>query len=123
MVAIAARRRDARLRVHLEEHVSLVKFDAAGAIEIALLPGAPAEMANDLREKLNRWTNRRWIVAVVRSRGEPPIGEVRRAREAEELEALKRHPALASLLDKFPDARIVSVNPVTVTDEDDKATG
>ncbi len=120
VVGIAAKRRDARLRVHLEEHVSLVKFDPAGSIEICLLPGAPAETANDLREKLNKWTGRRWMVAVVRNRGEPPLGEVVRAREAQELAALRQHPAVASVLAAFPDAKIAGVRQVTVARDDDE---
>jgi DNA polymerase-3 subunit gamma/tau len=124
VVAVVGKRRDAKLKVHLEEHVSLVKFDATGAIEIALLPGAPAEIANELREKLNKWTGRRWIVAVSRQRGAPPIGEVRRAQEAAELEALKQHTPLAELLEQFPNAKITAVRPVTVRgDDDEKAAG
>jgi DNA polymerase-3 subunit gamma/tau len=123
VVAIAGKRRDAKLKVHLEEHVSLVKFDAAGAIELALLPGAPPEIANDLREKLNKWTGRRWMVAVSRQRGAPTIGEVRRAQEDAELDALKQHTPLAELLEQFPNAKI-TVKPVTVRgDDDEKATG
>jgi DNA polymerase-3 subunit gamma/tau len=123
VVDVAGRRRDARLKVHLEEHVSLVKFDAAGAIELALLPGAPPELANELREKLNKWTGRRWMVAVSRSKGEPTLGEVRRAREAAELEALKKHAAVAELLGQFPDARI-TVRPLSVRrDDDEQAAG
>ncbi|MEZ5854494.1 MAG: DNA polymerase III subunit gamma/tau [Hyphomicrobiaceae bacterium] len=51
VVAVVGKRRDAKMLVHLEEHVSLIRFDPQGSIEIALLPGAPAELANDLREK------------------------------------------------------------------------
>ncbi|MBS0240621.1 MAG: DNA polymerase III subunit gamma/tau [Proteobacteria bacterium] len=125
VVAVVTKRRDARLMVHLEEHVSLVKFDATGSIEMALLPGAPHEIANELREKLNKWTGRRWMVAVSRSTGEPTLGEVRRAREAAELETLKSHPALSELLARFPDARITAVKPLSVTtdDEDEQAAG
>jgi DNA polymerase-3 subunit gamma/tau len=124
VVAVAGKRRDAKLKVHLEEHISLVKFDAMGTIELALLPGAPPEIANDLREKLNKWTGRRWIVAVSLQRGAPPIGEVRRAQEAAELEALKQHTPLAELLEQFPNAKITAVRPVTVRgDDDEKAAG
>jgi DNA polymerase-3 subunit gamma/tau len=119
VVAVAGKRRDARLKVHLEEHVSLVKFDAAGAIDIALLPGAPPEIANELREKLNKWTGRRWIVAVSRQRGAPTLGEVRREQDAAELEALKKHSVLAELLEQFPNAKITAVRPVTVRGDDD----
>jgi DNA polymerase-3 subunit gamma/tau len=123
VVDVAGRRRDARLKVHLEENVSLVKFDPIGAIELALLPGAPSEIANELREKLNKWTGRRWMVAVSRSKGEPTLGEVRRAREAAELEALKKHAAVAELLGQFPDAKI-TVRPLSVRrDDDEQAAG
>jgi DNA polymerase-3 subunit gamma/tau len=128
VVDVAGRRRDVRLKVHLEEHTSLLKFDPDGAIEIALLPGAPPEIANELREKLNKWTGRRWMVAVARSLGEPTLGEVRRARAAEELEALKRHSALAALLGQFPGAKITAVRPISVQrgeddSGDEQATG
>ncbi len=124
VVDVAARRRDARLKVHLEEHVSLVKFEAAGSIELALLPGAPPEIANELREKLNKWTGRRWMVALSRTKGEPTLGEVRRQREAAELEALKKHGALAALLEHFPDAKITAVRPIVVqSDDDEQAAG
>ena len=126
VVALVAQRRDARLRVHLEEDVGLVKFDPAGMIEFNLLANAPAELANDLREKLNKWTGRRWMVAVSRAPGEPPLGDQERARQAVELEALKVHPAVAALLAAFPEGRIESVTAVTPRiDEvdDDQATG
>ena len=56
---------------------------------------------------------------MVRNRGEPPLGEVVRAREAEELAALRQHPAVASLLAAFPDAKIAGVRHVTVAREDE----
>ena len=123
VVELAGQRRDIRLKDHLEERVSLVKFDAAGQIELHLLPGAPPEIGNDLREKLNRWTGRRWIVAIARAPGERPLGEVKREQAAAELEALKTHPAVAAVLEQFPDAKISSVKPVRARLDDDQAAG
>ncbi len=123
VVALAGARRDAKLKVHLEEDVSLVKFDAAGSIELYLLPGAPKELGNDLREKLNGWTGRRWMVALGNTRGEPPIGQVKRERKAEEIRALKEHPAVAALLEQFPDAEITDVQPLPDTKKDETGTG
>ena len=123
VVDLVGQRRDARLRLRLEDDVSLVKFDAAGSIEIHLLANAPPEVANELREKLNKWTGRRWMVAVSRTPGGRPLGEVRREREAAELVALKAHPALAAVLEQFPDAKITSVKPVRPRHEDDQAAG
>ncbi len=47
VVALAGARRDMRLKVHLEEHISIVKFDAtAGSIDLFLLPGAPPQIVS-----------------------------------------------------------------------------
>ena len=120
VVALVGLKRDAKLKLHLEDHVSLVKFDAAaGSIDLFLLPGAPAEIANELREKLNRWTGRRWVVVLSKEPGAPAIGAVRRAREAAELEDLKSHPAVRAILAEFPDAKIVEVRPIEGMEERD----
>ena len=110
VVALVSEKRDAKLKFHLEDHVSLVKFDGvAGSIDLFLLPGAPAELANDLREKLNAWTTRKWVVVLSKEAGAPAIGAVNRAREAAELESLKAHPAVRAVFAAFPDAKITAV--------------
>jgi DNA polymerase-3 subunit gamma/tau len=122
VIKLVGQRRDARLKVHLEEHASLVKFDPAGSLELHLLPGAPKEIANELREKLKQWTGQRWTVAVSETPGEPPLGELQRAREAAELGKIKAHPAVAAVLQEFPGARITRVLPLQ-RKTDDSATG
>jgi DNA polymerase-3 subunit gamma/tau len=124
VVELAGERRDARLRAHLEEYVSLVKFDAAaGSIDLFLLPGAPPEIANDLREKLNRWTERRWMVVLSKSRGEPTIGQQRRERAAAELDSIKKHPGVAAIFEAFPDAKVAAVRTTTRPRDDEAGTG
>ena len=124
VITLAAERRDAKLKVHLEEHVSLVKFDAhAGSIDLFLLPGAPGQIANELRERLIAWTQRRWVVLLSKEAGARPIGEMRREREAAELAALKTHPAVKAVLDEFPDARIAEVRPLLGPAKDETGTG
>lgn len=124
VVALVGERRDMKLKVHLEDHVSLVKFDAnAGSIDLFLLPGAPPQIANELREKLIAWTQRRWVVMLSKEAGERAIGEVRREREAAELEALKSHPAVKAVLDEFPDAKIADVRPLIAPAKDETGTG
>jgi DNA polymerase-3 subunit gamma/tau len=123
VVELASARREAKLKVHLEEHVSLVKFDSAGSIELHLLAGAPKELANELREKLNAWTGKRWMVALSTAPGERTIGEVQRQRAAAEIEAMQRHPAVAAVLQQFPDAEITSVRQLPKIDKDDTGTG
>ncbi|MFT3733393.1 MAG: DNA polymerase III subunit gamma/tau [Hyphomicrobium sp.] len=126
VIALVGQKRDAKLKIHLEDHVSLVKFDAvAGSIDLFLMPEAPTELANDLREKLNAWTTRRWVVVLSKEQGQPPVGVVRREREAAELEQLKSHPAVRAVLEAFPDAKIAEVRRIagreTDTDSESEA--
>jgi DNA polymerase-3 subunit gamma/tau len=124
VVTLAGEKRDAKLKIALEEQVSLVRYDGTtGAIDIYLLPGANSDVGNDLREKLNKWTGRRWIVAISRTPGERPLGEVRREREARDLAQLKRHPAVAAVLAAFPDAEVSPVPPKVRDREDDSKAG
>jgi DNA polymerase-3 subunit gamma/tau len=108
VIALIGARRDARLKVLVEEHVSLVRYEP-GQIEIHLLPGAPRELANELREKLNAWTGRKWMIALSKSPGAKSIGEAGRERSAAALEAAMRDPLLQDMLKHFPDAEIVGV--------------
>jgi DNA polymerase-3 subunit gamma/tau len=124
VVALAGRKRDGLLRVHLEENVSLVRFDAAtGSIDLHLLADAPASLPNDLREKLNRWTGGKWIVMLSKAAGAPTLGSIRREREAKERAILEQHPAIQAVLDTFPGAKIAAIRKQTVTPRDDDATG
>ncbi|MCL4766232.1 MAG: DNA polymerase III subunit gamma/tau [Hyphomicrobiaceae bacterium] len=122
VVALAGEHRDARLKVHLEEHVRLVRFEP-GRLEIHLIQGCPPGLAGELGEKLGRWTGRRWVVAVSREAGEPPIAEVRRQREAAELAEIKTHPAVQALLDVFPEAEITTVRPLPGAPRDESKAG
>jgi len=106
VVDLVGARREAKLKYDLEERVSLVRFDPVGSIELHLLPGAPKELPNELREKLNLWTGMRWMVALGNAPGERPIGQVQREREAAELNEIKDHPAVAAVLQQFPGAEI-----------------
>ena len=124
VIALAGERRDMMLKVHLEDRTSLVKFDyAAGSIDLFLLPGAPPHIANELREKLNVWTSRKWLVVLSKAPGERPRGEVRREREAAELEQLKAHPAVRAVLDQFPDAKIAEIRELIAPPRDETGTG
>ncbi len=123
VIALAGAQREAKLKVHLEEHVSLVRFDPAGSIELHLLPGAPKELANELREKLNSWTDRRWMVALSKTAGAVPIGQAQREREAAEIREIAKHPAVAAVLKQFPDAHVTSVRPLPTASTDETGTG
>ncbi len=123
VVALAGERREAKLKVHLEEHVSLVRFDPGGRIELNLLPGAPNTLANALREKLNAWTGRLWVVALSNPPGAPPLGQVARERAAAEIRNIAGHPAIAAVLAQFPDAQVAEVRPLPAAERNETGTG
>jgi DNA polymerase III subunit gamma/tau len=111
VVELVGQKRDAKLRIHLEEHVSLIKFET-GQIELKLLDGAPQNLAGDLGEKLTKWTSRRWVVVVGKGQGQRPIGEVNREIAAKQLAEVKAHPAVAAVLRMFPEVEVKTVKPL-----------
>ncbi|MEM9356923.1 MAG: DNA polymerase III subunit gamma/tau [Pseudomonadota bacterium] len=111
VAAFIGEQRDAMLRVHIEEHVSLIAFEP-GRIEFYPLDGAPKGLAGELGEKLSKWTGTRWVVVVGRERGQPPIGDVKRARREAEIAEIKQEPAVAAVLQAFPDAEIADIRPL-----------
>jgi DNA polymerase III subunit gamma/tau len=119
VVALAEAKRDLKLKHALLEQVRLVHFKA-GNIEINPLPQAPRELGQELMRKLRTWTGRVWIVAVSDEGGAEPLGAQRRKRETREIEAIREHPAVKEVMQRFPGARIAAVRP-TVQPEPEAA--
>jgi DNA polymerase III subunit gamma/tau len=116
LVDFVGQNRDAMLKLHLEDNVSLVAFEP-GVIEIHPLEGAPRNLAGELGEKLGKWTGSRWVVTVSNRPGHLPLGEVRRAKRAAEIAEIRQTPAVAALLKVFPDAEITDVKPLKPDDD------
>ena len=125
VVALAGQHRHARLKVDLEEQVSLVKFDPlAGSIDLFLLPGAAQSLPNEVREKLKAWTGRNWVIVLSKIAGQPTLGAQRRERETKERGILVDQPAVRALLNAFPEAKVGDIfKPRFDRDDDDTATG
>jgi DNA polymerase-3 subunit gamma/tau len=123
VIKLVGARREAKLKVHLEEHVSLVHFDPEGSLELCLLPGAPPTLAYELRQKLSAWTGKAWMVTLSNAPGERPLGEIEREHAAAELRDIARHPAVAAVLQQFPEATIAHVRPLKSAKPDETGTG
>ena len=120
VVALAHQRRDLKLINALEEQVRLVRF-GVGHIELRLLEGAPAGLANDLGAKLTEWTGTRWIVAVSDEEGEETLRGQADRDKAREREEIMAHPAVKAVLEHFPDAEISDIRPAASDRQDDDA--
>lgn len=108
LVALAAQKRDMRLKIGLESEVRLVRFEL-GRIEFELAPGGARELASTLMQRLQAWTGERWMVSVVASGGAPTLKEQREAQEHKRRSSLESDPLVASVLAHFPGAQIVAV--------------
>jgi DNA polymerase-3 subunit gamma/tau len=122
LVAFVGTKRDAMLKIDLEEKVRLVRFEPP-KIEIALVDGASSNLVSDLSQKLQRWTGERWMVAVSREPGQRPIGEVRREAMQAEIDRLKQVPMLKAAFSQFPDAEIIDVRPLAEDEDGESAAG
>lgn len=108
LVALAEEKREIRLKISLESDVRLVRFEQ-GRIEFELAPGGSRELASALMQKLQLWTNERWMVSIVAAGGAPTLKEKREAQEAERRSGLEADPVVASVLAHFPGAQIIAV--------------
>jgi DNA polymerase-3 subunit gamma/tau len=122
LVDFVGTKRDALLKIDLEERVRLVRFEPP-KLEIALVEGASSGIAGDLAQKLQRWTGERWMVAVSREPGQRPLGEVRREAMLAEVERLRQTPMLKAALAAFPDAEILDIRPLSTGSDDESAAG
>lgn len=108
VATLASQQRNARLKMLIEDHVRLIRFER-GRIEIAIEGDAPKGLAGELGGELSKWTGERWIVSVGSERGQPTLGETRRAEEQRRLGAALEDPAMKAILDVFPDAEIRAI--------------
>ena len=101
-------RRDMKLLYEVEEGVRLVRY-SPGRIEFEPAPGAAADLAARLGQKLQGWTGSRWGVSVVGTGGKPTISEQRRAeRDEAEADALTQ-PLVQAVIAAFPGAKIKDI--------------
>ncbi len=125
IVALAERRRDAKLKFNVQRYCRPIAFEP-GRIDIALTDDAPENVAGDLGRQLTEWTGRRWIVAVNTSGGGQTLHEAREAERAEALAAARADPLVCDILERFPGAEIVDIRDLDLPNDqvtDKKAGG
>jgi DNA polymerase-3 subunit gamma/tau len=108
LIALAETKRDMRLKIALENDVRLVHFEH-GRIEFELAPGGARDLASNLIQKIQAWTNERWVISVVASGGKSTVKEQRMLKEREKRTDLESDPLVAAVMIEFPGAQIISV--------------
>jgi DNA polymerase-3 subunit gamma/tau len=120
VVALIREQRDMRLLYEVEHSLRLAHY-APGRIEFEPGPGAPANLAATLAQRLQGWTGARWGVSVVSEGGGPTIAEDRDATDTAARAAAMDDPVVQAVLAAFPKARITAVLPLAVPGTDGAA--
>ncbi|HEX2114668.1 MAG TPA: DNA polymerase III subunit gamma/tau, partial [Alphaproteobacteria bacterium] len=108
VVALFAAKREGILHGLLLNSVHLVRFEP-GRIEINA-PETPRDFAPRLMACLERWTGRRWVVALTSSEaGAPTLAAQAAAHIAHQKAQAAQHPLVAAVLAAFPGATIEAV--------------
>jgi DNA polymerase III subunit gamma/tau len=108
IVALAHDKRDLKLKSELERFVRPISV-GDGRIELALEPGAPPSLTNELSRKLEAWTGRRFMVMVSNAGGVATLeAQKKEARQTAERE-VRELPDVQAILKTFPGAEIVKV--------------
>ncbi len=110
VVALARAQGEAPLAAWLYECGRVVRF-RPGRLELAPVPGTPADFAGRLGELLTRATGRRWLVVFARGEGAPTLAERERKARAQRLEELARTPLVRRALELFPGAVVRDLRP------------
>jgi DNA polymerase-3 subunit gamma/tau len=108
VVELIRSKRDMLLLNEVETGLRLARY-APGRIEFEPAPGAKADLASRLGQRLQGWTGARWGVSVVSSGGQPTIAESRSAELLQVRAEAATNPMVQAILSAFPGARITEV--------------
>ena len=108
IVALAAEKRDIKLKTDLERFVRPVRV-GPGQVEIGLEPKAPPTLAGELARKLEGWTGRRWMVLISKEEGERPLYEQEQEARDTRIRDARANPAVQAIMARFPTAEIKEV--------------
>ncbi len=110
VVELIRANRDVQLLIEVETHVRLARYEP-GRIEFEPAPGAPANLAAMLGQRLQHWTGVRWAVTVVNNGGRPSIAEIRNAERDTLRSEARKHPLIKAVFAAFPAAKITDIRP------------
>ncbi|MDJ0895117.1 MAG: DNA polymerase III subunit gamma/tau [Alphaproteobacteria bacterium] len=111
VIALFEENREGVLCAHLKNNVHLVQF-APGMLEFRPAPDAPPRLANDLRQCLDKWTGRKWSVAVSQAEGDPTLTQQQQAEEDALRAEITAHPDVQKILNTFPGAQIGEIRTI-----------
>ncbi|MBL9048973.1 MAG: DNA polymerase III subunit gamma/tau [Tabrizicola sp.] len=115
VVELIRGKRDMLLLNEVETGLRLARY-SPGRIEFEPAPGAKADLASRLGQRLQGWTGARWAVSVVSTGGAPTIAETRNTELAQAKAEAAGNPLVQAILTAFPGAKIAEIrSPEVIT--------
>ncbi len=103
-------KKEIKLKYELEKNVNLVSFENK-RIEISFNEDLDKDFIKDLSTKLFEWTNKRWIISLSKTKGQPSKKEEEINQKKELIESVKNSSIYKDVLKNFPDAELIDVKP------------
>ena len=110
LLKICNEKKEIKLKYELEKNVNLVHFEN-NRIEISFNDNLDKNFIKDLSLKLFEWTGDRWIITLSKSKGELSIKDKQKNKKIKNINSAKQSKLYKNLIEKFPDADLIGVNP------------
>ncbi len=110
LLKICNEKKEIKLKYELEKNVNLVHFEN-NRIEISFNDNLDKNFIKDLSLKLFVWTGDRWIITLSKSKGELSIKDKQQNKKIKNINSAKQSKLYKNLIEKFPDADLIDVNP------------
>ncbi len=110
LLKICNEKKEIKLKYELEKNVSLVHFEN-NRIEISFNDNLDKNFIKDLSLKLFEWTGDRWIITLSKTKGELSIKDKQQNQKIKNINTAKQSKLYKNLIEKFPDADLIDVNP------------
>ena len=118
LLEICSSKKEIKLRYELEKNVNLVSFENQ-RIEISFNEDLDKNFIKDLSLKLYEWTNKRWIITLSKTKGQPSKKETEINLKKELIESVQNSLIYKDILERFPDAELIDVKPIDKKDKND----
>ena len=110
LLKICNEKKEIKLKYELEKNVNLVHFEN-NRIEISFNDNLDKNFIKDLSLKLFEWTGDRWIITLSKSKGQLSIKDKQQNKKIKNINSAKQSKLYKNLIEKFPDADLIDVNP------------
>ena len=107
LLDLCNQKKEIRLKYELEKNVNLVSF-SKNRMEISFNDNLDKNFIKDLTLKLYEWTSERWIITLSKIKGEITIKEKEENRNKMLVDRAKETELYKTVLEKFPDANLIS---------------